>query len=145
MTHFPENEQPIISSHYLSEEHPPFAGAIITAAFVRAAPGALHSSCNLRAPARNAPKPILTHSVCTAPKTGGEFLPKKYWVGISIQTPKLGGNFYQILKEQRRIGDGRETNLEPPQWVSQIWISVKKPACFRSCTEKILRWKALSL
>lgn len=39
----------------------------------------------------------------------------------------------------------RQTNLQPPQWVSQIRISVKKPACFRSRTEKILRWKALSL
>lgn len=123
MTHFPENEQPIISTHYLTDGTP-FAGAtttIICQSSTRSSAELLHS----QTPRQPLFKSSLTRFSQHA-KTGWEFLSNP-----------------QGTKEN--WGWERQTNLEPPQWVSQIWISVKKPACFRSCTEKILRWKALSL
>lgn len=48
-----------------------------TAAIVRAAPGALHSSCSHRPQISHIPKPILTHDVYPAHQN---------WVGISIKS-----------------------------------------------------------
>lgn len=74
MTHFPGNEQPMLSSHDLSEEHPPFAGALLTA---------LWSEQH--------------QELCTAPATPDQAHPKanahprglhstQNWLGISIKS-----------------------------------------------------------
>lgn len=88
MTHFPGNEQPMLSSHYLSEEHPPFAGALLTALWSEQ-----HQEL-CTAPATPDPQPGTPQSQCSP--TG------------FAQHPKLAGDFHQILSEQKRIGDGRD-------------------------------------